>query len=1100
MCSTFDCTNDAKLGGVVCRECEQRVYWGGQIPQRQQQPAWQQQVQEQDQQQAPGQAYQPTQQQAQQQVQQQANAEHGQMAALLVTMTQLIQETREASVSQMEVSVRQAAAQEALNVTLAAQMVTASENFTKGPDTLKFSKSQTSLLLRMRKTFRHGEGNRKHPAKAVGLKEEKLLRQVWNMSGDLEVDDTFEYKLPVLHSALQFKVGKLSEYESYDATLMDWRSRRRTAAYRPKSLQRLPPAKITKATVERKERRARSASNHAEFVAAAEEMAGFYACTFGLAMVPMLQEAVDEEVAFFDEHRTTEFADLVTWDLCTDIMDKKLARWSIRLNDWDSGDPNFAFTTQDRAFYALYGPASRGGPGGFIEEMVPTIAAGRGSQWWDNQVLVPLKQALWRPIHQRRSTGSNSKWQPGQRRAAGTQELEPVLEQEAQWLGSAGSGVLDLATNESELVAAVGGGLNPWVVETCTEEVGVPPLGTIWSAVEAGVEWEYEVVESFGTVGGKVLQRKAKRKCLDFARGDCSYGDACKFSHDLEVPQAGASGELCRNFAANGTCRFGDSCKFSHSREARPSAAGAGGVPALVEVAAALLEANSGEKQYGGAPEGPGASVTPPVNVITAAVKAAAERERTGIKQPKPRGSGALRAVAKDGCWILTWPPTVKTECLEDVPIQPGTGLRHCYRYHCRIQCRHCDLVHDDTLLQRIREGQHPDFSMRVYALACEAGGFKHGPQWPLDFFVAQSMQRGFLAAAYAGSPKAHRLQGLAGSRFDEALEILVKMERASDGRKHPITGGLVTQIGRVVVDGGCEIGVVDYGELFERHRDICVPLVISAFLGKDPVDVMTTAGGAIRALLEQPALPALVRERLSTYLSQLEVKLKTHKGLLSPDILRILLPLWAPDMMVVGVHITPAGGFKPFVYRVPGVKPARVAGLVLWGRHLMEGVFTGGLPAVQRWLGELEQRMVVPSVWCLKPGLVRAVSLDGGPDGSADGADGGPDGSADGAGECTAGFDVDAPMESWNSDQRWMTMEADPAAVEVAAGDLDQMWMQTDKEDEWQGEGVVSEVLLQELPGGGAEPVAAWGLEVQEFSAGGCGMHFRTGLTGPGK
>ena len=42
--------------------------------------------------------------------------------------------------------------------------------------------------------------------------------------------------------------------------------------------------------------------------------------------------------------------------------------------------------------------------------------------------------------------------------------------------------------------------------------------------------------------------------------------------------------------------------------------------------------------------------------------------------------------------------------------------------------------------LQRIREGQHPDFSMRVYALACEAGGFKHGPQWPLDFFVAQSM------------------------------------------------------------------------------------------------------------------------------------------------------------------------------------------------------------------------------------------------------------------------------------------------------------------------------------------------------------------------
>ena len=59
--------------------------------------------------------------------------------------------------------------------------------------------------------------------------------------------------------------------------------------------------------------------------------------------------------------------------------------------------------------------------------------------------------------------------------------------------------------------------------------------------------------------------QKSSAPCYAFQRGECTRGDACRFSHDPNAEAPPRSSAPCYAFQ-RGECDRGDACRFSHEQ------------------------------------------------------------------------------------------------------------------------------------------------------------------------------------------------------------------------------------------------------------------------------------------------------------------------------------------------------------------------------------------------------------------------------------------------------------------------------------------------------------------------------------------------------
>ena len=189
----------------------------------------------------------------------------------------------------------------------------------------------------------------------------------------------------------------------------------------------------------------------------------------------------------------------------------------------------------------------------------------------------------------------------------------------------------------------------------------------------------------------------------------------------------------------------------------------------------------------------------------------------------------------------------------------------------------------------------------------------------------------------------------------------------------------------------------MDWGEEYDRVVTACVSLVGSSILRKGP-RVLEQRALRFAEEAEQDSVPAASWPLIKEMQRQLAVRVHKGNGLLTPDVWRIWLSMYAPGTALVLLQVHAVGAISPLVFKMPEVAVRHYVDALMLDSHFME-LHCGALMAdVETWLESLP--MSVPTLWCVDPKVVCKVVGSGfgcGPCGSeAWGATCGPCGSAE--------------------------------------------------------------------------------------------------------
>ena len=346
----------------------------------------------------------------------------------------------------------------------------------------------------------------------------------------------------------------------------------------------------------------------------------------------------------------------------------------------------------------------------------------------------------------------------------------------------------------------------------------------------------------------------------------------------------------------------------------------------------------------------------------------------SGMRAPHGEQSSGQLGKRKDGSVALQWVSTVKTDAQNQVPLAPN-GKRICWADWCWVRCDRssCPCHHVDSeeeLRELLPDGKFP---LAVWALSCEHMGLRSAFPHMGDMFEAQLWLRAILASMY-------KLKGQlsgCGGRGPPVRPVQVRLSMGEDiasyaGREHPQKRA-VSQLGSIQLNACASWfwTIVDWGENYDGVVTACVSLVGSSVLRKAPQELEQRALQFTQDV-DRTSVPAASWSLIKEMQRQLAVRVSSGTGLLTPDVWRIWLSMYAPGTALVLLQVHAVGAVRPLVFKVPGVAVQRYVGALMMDSHFMELQCSAQMSDVETWLEALP--MFVPTLWCFDPKIVCGV------------------------------------------------------------------------------------------------------------------------------